>query len=536
METNNITTEQQAAATPPETQGKEKKPPMSKNKKIIIAIVAVLVCAAAAFFIISGIQQKRAEDEATRQSIINSGVLHPGIEIQGIAVGGMTPEEAQSALRVAEEALLEEISFQLTMQDDTIPVTAADVGAVCNTASVIAEAMQLGREGSLKELQEELLDIETNKRTFSLTYKATESAVKAFVQTLADEYDALPTNAEYRMLIDLKTHDSEEQKDEEFVVAAAATTPEQRMEYVADAPGIQIDQADLTSAIISMVEAKSYHDYTVIFASTDAEVTLADIQEQVVLRGAASTSFAKSPYNRSTRMYNIQKAVSLINGTVLQPGEEFSTNGALGYRTYAAGWKPAPAIVQGRSEDQAGGGVCQVSSTLYNCVLYADLEIVYRQGHSARLSYIDGGLDATIDSGRIDFKWKNNTSSPLYIYGWVNMDERRVFFEIYGEPFPEEYDSIQLSSKRISSISPPGEMQYVVDYTKPSGYSQVFVARKSGSLWQSYKTYLKDGVAVKTETIDNTTYKAYAGQTIVGPSAQPSTPASTSRPSDSWPR
>ena len=88
-----------------------------------------------------------------------------------------------------------------------------------------------------------------------------------------------------------------------------------------------------------------------------------------------------------------------------------SCNDLLGPRYEKYGWQMAPAVIEGgaATEDQPGGGVCQVSTTMYNAVLMGDYQIVYRQAHSSRLSYVKGGLDATINTGTIDFKWSNNT-------------------------------------------------------------------------------------------------------------------------------
>ncbi|MDL2258256.1 VanW family protein [Eubacteriales bacterium OttesenSCG-928-K08] len=495
--------------------------PGEKRKKtiaIIILVVLILV-AVAAFFAIRSIQQQRKLEEAQRQAIINSGVFHEGIFVENINVGGKTIEQALDLLLPAEKKIKSGISFSLFIQDNEVLVAADDLGLVFNTRQVLETAFSICRTGSLEELTEELANIAANKRHFSISYDSDEAALEDYAAKLAEQYNQLPSDAGYAVTVERATYDDPRQLDKEFVIAAAIKTPDECIEYTPEINGLEIQQQALVDSLRSMIKTMQYSDLEVALETTPANITLENIQEAFTLRGSAYTSFAKAPYNRDTRVYNIQKAVSLINGYVLLPGEEFSTNGTLGNRTYAGGWEPAPAIVRGRSEDQAGGGVCQVSSTMYNAVLKADLEITYRQGHSGRLSYVDGGLDATIDSGRIDFKWKNNTSSPIYIFARADMTEQRVYFEIYGEPFPEEYDEIKLSSARIETLSPPGDMKYTIDYTKPSGFSEVFVSRKSGSIWESYKAYLKDGVEVKKETLDRTTYKAYSGETIIGPPA-----------------
>lgn len=491
--------------------------PVKKKRAVWIASIAFVLLALLAGVLYS---MKLQRDEETRLAIINTEVFREGVIIDDIAVGGMTMEQARAAVEQAQREREDGIQFHLSYNGRKFPADASVFAFTYDTEAVLAEAFSLVRAGTLIELEAELNDISTNKRYFNTAAVPDQQKAAAFAASLANEIDTPAVDAQFRVLIDNSAVTEEEKKTSAYVLAAASTTPEQRFRYEPEQDGVNVDQEALTEALLLMAQSGNYADIEIPVVPVKAKVTLADIQQQVVLRASASTSFSKSPYNRSTRVFNIKKAVGLINGTVIQPGEVFSTNDTLGYRTYGGGWKPAPAIVQGRSEDQAGGGVCQVSTTMYLCVLKSDLEVVYRQGHSGRLSYVDGGLDATIDSGRIDFKWKNNTDAPIYVFCWVNDSDKTVHFEIYGEPFPEEYDEIRVFSKRVGGISPPGAMKYTVDPTKPAGYKKVFVERKSGSIWQSYATYLKDGAEVKTVPVAKTTYRAYAGETIVGPGTQ----------------
>ena len=492
--------------------------PAGKSRVIWIALAALVVIAGIIAGLLYQHQQKLEQDEALRLSIINSPVLPDGVMIDAVSVGGMTRDEARAAVEAAQQEQLQTISFRLTYDGKDYPVNADAFQIKFDTEAVLEEAFSLARDGSLDELQAELESIRANKAAFTTTGAPDAGAVSAFVASLAKEIDVPAVDAQFHMLIDKSAVTEAEKKKDAYVKAAASTTPEQRFRYEPDQDGYEVDKETLTQTLLAMAQSGEYADAEIPVEALEAKVTLADIQQQVVLRASSKTSFNKSPYNRGTRVYNIKKAVGLINGTVLQPGEVFSTNDTLGHRTYGGGWKPAPAIVQGRTEDQAGGGVCQVSTTMYLSVLKADLEIVYRQAHSGRLSYVDGGLDATIDSGRIDFQWKNNTNAPVYIFAWVDDSDKTIHFELYGAPLPKEYDEIRLSSKHVGGVSPSGPMKYTVDPTKPMGYKEVFVARKSGSIWQSYATYLKNGVAVKTVHVAKTIYRAYAGETIIGPS------------------
>lgn len=501
----------------------EAKPKTPAKNIIFIAVSALIVVIVAAIFVFRGVSQKRSEEEALRQEIINYTEFLPGVEVDNIPLDGLTVEEAEKLINDANKQELNKIQFNLTLDGEITAATAEVYNPVFNTKAILSEAFSVCREGTLEELRAEMEDIASNKRQYFTDYTADESAVAAFVDELSQKFDQPPTDAGFTVLIDNSNVSEQEKKTEQYITLAATTTPEQRFIYTEHEDGITIDKEALKATLLDMAEQKSYHDVEIPMHVTPADITIDNIQEHVVLRATAFTSFAKSPYNRDTRVFNIKKCASIINGTVIMPGEQFSANTVLGDRTYAAGWKEAPAIVQGRTEDQAGGGVCQVSTTLYICVLKADLEVVYRQGHSGRLGYITGGLDATIDSGRIDFVWRNNTNSPIYLFAYVDEKEKTINFDMYGEPFPDEYDKIEVSSERISTIEPPGEMEYQIDPTKPYGFSEVYVERKSGSVWQSYATYLKDGKVVKKVNIDTTKYNAYSGITIVGPDYYPET-------------
>lgn len=484
--------------TSPESRDGKTAAPMKKKKRWLAVTLITLgvLCAGvfAAYTVISNM-------EAERQSIISSNLYPEGIIVNNIPVGNMTAESARLAVAESEQAAVNDISFKLTMDDQSYPVSGSDLGLLFNTDDVLAEAMTVARDGSLQELRDELEALKTTPAAFQTTYTYDTAVLARYAATLAEKLDRAPVDATF------------------MPNPSAAEPGAERFLYTEEQPGIIVDQRALVSALEAMIEAKTYADMEIPIAETPAAVTVESLKQTVVLRSTAFTSFNKRPYNRASRVHNIKKASGIINGIVLQPDEVFSMNTVLGDRTFAAGWEAAPAIVQGRDEDQAGGGVCQVSTTMYLAVLKGELEVVYRQGHSGRLGYINGGLDATIDSGRIDFKWKNNTGSPLYIFSYVidTEEDKAIHIELYGDPLPEDFDEITLSSKKTETLHPEGDIQYIVDYTKPSGYSEVYVARKNGSVYNSYKTYWKDGVELRTEFIAETKYKAYNGETIVGP-------------------
>ncbi len=191
-----------------------------------------------------------------------------------------------------------------------------------------------------------------------------------------------------------------------------------------------------------------------------------------------STRYSASDRDRTT---NLQLAASKINGTVLMPGETFSYNQVVGERTISAGYKEAPIYVSGEVVDGLGGGICQITSTLYNAVLYANLEIVERSNHQFVPSYVTASRDATVVYGSIDFKFKNSRDYPIKLVCSVSGGIAK--FEIYGLKTNNEYD-VEISS-------------YVTGTTSTSTYSE------------AYRILKQNGQVISTELLSKDTYKRH---------------------------
>lgn len=191
-----------------------------------------------------------------------------------------------------------------------------------------------------------------------------------------------------------------------------------------------------------------------------------------------STKYDASNKNRTT---NLILAAKKINGTVLMPGETFSYNKVVGERTIAAGYKEAPIYVNGRVENGLGGGICQITTTLYNAVLYANLEVIERSNHQFIPSYANASRDATVVYGAIDFKFKNNREYPIKIT--CSVANGTANFKIFGLKSENDYE-VQITSRITSTTS-------------------------SAIYSEAYKTLKKNGVVVSTERISKDTYKKH---------------------------
>jgi vancomycin resistance protein YoaR len=260
-----------------------------------------------------------------------------------------------------------------------------------------------------------------------------------------------------------------------------------------------------------------------------------EIKANTVLVASASTTFTDA--SSSGRAKNIKKMCEMLSGSVVMPGEEFSVNDTAGARSLANGWFLAKGIENGVYTDQPGGGICQVSSTMYNSLLKADLEITSRRPHSIPSSYIKRALDAAISTGGPDLKFKNNTEWPVYLI--LRVDEsagtskgtnKKVIIEVYGRPLPDGM-SIKLESKDIT-VTPfdPLDVVYVTDPDLVRNGRNRYVT-------EAWKVYLdRDGKEIKRVRANTSTYgssKPYMLEPVSptpDPNATPTAPAISPTP------
>lgn len=191
-----------------------------------------------------------------------------------------------------------------------------------------------------------------------------------------------------------------------------------------------------------------------------------------------STYYDARNTNRTT---NLVLAANKINGTVLMPGETFSYNQVVGERTIAAGYKEAPIYVSGRVEDGLGGGICQVTTTLYNAAVYANLSIVERTNHQFIPSYVGAGRDATVVYGAIDFKFKNNRNYPIKLV--CSISGGVANFQILGLRTNNEYD-VEI-------------------------YSRITSQTANNTNSETYKILRQNGVVVEEKLLSKDTYKRH---------------------------
>ena len=508
--------------------GKKRKKKQGMSVGGIIAVsllVVVLVLGGTALFLHLNEQYR----ENKRQEIINSGVFHEGITVAGIDVSGMSLSDAAEALKNAEQELTKDVGFKLLVDGQTYTVDASCFDISYTTEDVLTTALGLAREGDLDTLEAELEDIKENGRTYGIEYTVVPNAnLDALVNSIAEKVNIAPIDATFTVK-QLATNPDNGQYDARNLGlpedGSVTDLRDLRFDFVEGTPGRGIDTAAAIQTIKDRTAARQFGQVELQFTEIPPTVTIATLKETLIMRASAWTSFGKGHYDRAERVFNIVKATGRMYATVLQPGEIFSCNTILGDRTLKNGWKEAPAVIEGgaATEDQPGGGVCQVSTTMYNAVLKSDLKIEYRRAHSQQLSYVDGGLDATINTGTIDFTWSNNTTAPIYVFTWVDTTAKRVYCEIYGEPFPDTFDSIELKSELVETLAPTATV-FNVDSRLVEPFWWKNNSAITGHVYQSTAIYKKGDTIVEQRPIAKTTYNMHPERIYVWAGYLPGTP------------
>ena len=439
------------------------------------------------------------KNEEDYQAQLAKNVFFPGVSINGVQLGGMTIDQGRTAVRLGSEGANTSGVIRSTFGDQTFDVDLSScVHVTSNLEEVLTSAFGAGRRSSYAEAQNELEYLRTNGHDFMMAYTCDYSGIAARASEIADMID--------RPVVDSTIEfDPDKTNGSPYI-------------YTASSSGLRVDRQQF---INTLTQHAKDHDLSPVDIPVDEvapSVTEEDLQGRFVLRASAETSFRGSD---SKRVFNIKKGCGLVNGTVVRPGEVFSMNDTLGVRSYSNGWKEANAYVSGGVDKQAGGGVCQLSTTLYNAVVKADLEVVERKNHTMPVSYVKQGLDATINSvgNIIDFKFRNTSSGSIMIIGII--EGKNIRFEIYGLPFEtDEYDEIKIKSGRYEVIQPTGALKETYDPTLPPGTTEVKVARRTGSRWESTKIYYKNGKEVKRERLDISYYPPFDGEILYGPGAE----------------
>ena len=412
---------------------------------------------------------------------VATGTLYPGISVNGVDVGGMTLEEATAALETNTQQQGEAFAIGIAYGERKWRITSEEVPLRFDTQEVLERAFALGRRGSLRDRYAEIQSLQNGGVSFATSLGYDREKVRELTDTVAAAIDQPATDATlYAFDPTLKS----------FVF-----TPEQA--------GFAVDADKLYADVLAALDAGQYD---AMIQVTGAPVQPAVTQEMLVPMFGRISSFTTETTNDSNRNTNISLSADALNGKVVMPGETLSFNESTGQRTAEKGYKEAGAISGGQLIDDTGGGVCQTSSTLFNAVVRADLEIVERSQHTWPSSYVPRGEDAAVDWPRLDFVFRNNTGYPIFLLAWYA--DQTVTVEVYGKLL-DGGGTIDLYSETIETLTPSDEVIRTRDTSMAPGTSKVAKQKRTGYVVDTYKVYYDaNGVELRREKLWRTTYRA----------------------------
>lgn len=433
----------------------------------------------------------RYEDYKTYRRYMDNGTIFPGVYIDGVSVGGMTQDEARNALAPVGASGGGHFAVTVNVGNKSWSIDSSRVPMTRNLDDMLAKAYALGRANTtairgtrVTPFQERLnaaLNLRTNPVNLSTSLTYDRASVRALTDEIVQFVNRPPVNASVASF-DFNTRS---------------------FTFNSDTPGAMIDADELYQQVISKLDAG---DYAAVI-TVEPEMLLAAVTKAELMnsfkRVSSYTTETTSNANRNT---NVDLSANAINGRTVLPGETFSFNEATGQRTREKGYQEAAAISGGQSVPEVGGGVCQTSSTLFNAVARANLEIVTRSPHAWPSTYVEKGMDATVNWPNLDFKFKNNTDWPIFIV--AHYSKRKVTVELYGMGLGDGV-SIDLESEVTRTIKPSSEINYVRNESLAAGESKTTIKARTGYEVDTYKVWYQNGQEIKRELLCESRYKAY---------------------------
>lgn len=466
---------------------------------------------------------------------VEDGRIIPGVRAAGVELGGMTYQEARAALIEDMKHRVEGVSICATVGNTTIVLTSADfeISSTRDLNELLHQALAVGRSGgdyfSVYEERQRVAEEGLDLGDYELTVD--EDKLAESIERAASVVDRSPVEPYITLLnrvgggkpgVGVGGDASDLYSTKTVYAPNGAVMAD--IQFHNGKNGWLLDRQDMTRKVAEAFRSGNYNaDIEVALVETEPEHTAEELASSITQLSKFSTRFASSGDYRAR---NVQKAAGLLHCTILSPDVDYSYNEILGPRHESDGWLPAPGIAGGREYiDSPGGGICQVSSTLYNALLKLgpDIKIVRRSHHSIPGSYIDMGLDATVSYGGPDLVWRNVTDSAMILFSYVDMSSRTVYEIIYGVP-NSEGATYRVWSEVVETIEPP-EPKRIAEPLWPTGYSKMVIsARKGYNVNVFRQKYDKDGNPVgEPELLYMDKYAAVQGELHygTGPSTLP---------------
>lgn len=408
--------------------------------------------------------------------------MHRGVRIEDIDVSNLSKEDALKEVKSVTDEMIKNKVVNFTYEDISVPVPLRDFGYKLNLEDAINKAYSYGRSDNIFYNYIDIIKGYIFKKNFVAKADIEDAKREEVILNIGNKIFKKPVDA-YPII----------NEDGSVTIKDSEIGRYMDINEAKDLINLDILHEDKIELPVYKTEPKIYSNY------------YDGINKKL---GDFETDYSSSIKNRKE---NIRLAASKFNNMKLNPGDEISFNDVVGEISEKTGFKSATVIVGGEYESGIGGGICQVSTTLYNSLILSDLEITERHNHSRPIHYVDLGTDAAVARGYKDLKFKNNTNNPILILSEANGE--KLNFKVLGNGSDRDYE-VKIIPQLLGTVSPGVDTIY--SDALPDGESTV---RESGARGYSYKTYkeiIKNGEVVDKKEISKSYYLPKDKVVVVG--------------------
>lgn len=428
--------------------------------------------------------------------IIASNRFYDNTQINGINVAGMEKIEVANMISAKLLNDKDEISIELTYKNKKWILKGNDFENNSNIFPIIQQAFEKGRSGSIIERINTVRDIKQNGYFSYISYRSILGGFDTKIDEIIAEINTNPI--EPKISFNPNTKEGQMFKLNEGV------------------NGILVNKEQLYYEIDKAFSVAKKIEVEIPIKEIEFEKSGNELIANTKLRANFSTSYASSAAGRKN---NAKLALSQFNGMIIEPGQEVGFNKITGDKTPERGYQIAKIILDGVFVEGYGGGACQSSTTLYNALLLADLEILEVHPHSLPISYVPLAFDAMVSEGYADLRFKNNLNFPIYIKTWG--DNEKIYVNIYGEPLPENLE-IKRVSEFVKTIPHEGDMiikdtkgEYSDKITYAGEYLRIKTPQE-GYQAKGYICYYENDQLIEKKLIRNESYRPQKGIVMEG--------------------
>lgn len=440
---------------------------MSKATKIGIGIIVFL------FALAIGLSM----------ALVSGDKIHANITVNGINVGGMTYSQAEKALKDKFEPAIRDSAITMKFGQKIWKLGLTEAKFSYDYEDAVTKAYDIGHKGNLFKKMSDVISAQLERKDIALNYTYDKQYIKSRLEDISKEI-------------------GQEAKD------ATISLKDGVFEITDEVQGRVLDINKSYDLVNSQVEKIASAEIELAVDVTEPEIKRSDLENIKDNLGEYSTKFNAADVDRT---HNIKIATNSASGVLVKPGEIYSVDKIVGPRLAKYGFKEAKVIINNELVPGIGGGVCQVSSTMYNAALLSNMKIVERRSHSLPSSYVPMGRDATISEGYIDLKFQNTTQYPIYIHGEVKGSW--VKFSIYGRN-DNPGRTVKIKTEVVKKTDP--QINIVEDPTLPIGTEVEEKKAYTGYVVRSFRIVMENGVEVSREELPQSVYRVANGVKRVG--------------------